>query len=90
MHSETQETIYVKDLKKVKRLGYLLERVLFIDDTPDKMARNYGNAIYVSPFEGDDKDNELEVLLKYLLAIQFEPDYRNVEKRGWRNRAIST
>lgn len=87
---ETQETIYVKDLKKVKRLGYLLDRVLFIDDTAAKLARNYGNAIYVRPFEGDDADRELEKLHSYLRSIQYETNYRVLEKRGWRNRFDGT
>lgn len=50
---EQQETCFVKDLKKIKRLGYDLKRVLIVDDTPQKAQRNYGNAIYVSPFYGD-------------------------------------
>ena len=86
MHGETMETVYIKDLKKLKRLGYSLDRILFIDDTRGKMARNYGNAIYVTPFEGADEDNELEGLLGYLSSIQNEPNFRKVEKRGWRNR----
>lgn len=86
MHGETMETVYIKDLKKIKRLGYSLERILFIDDTRAKVARNYGNAIYVAPFEGDDQDNELERLLSYLNSIKHEPNFRSVEKRGWRSR----
>lgn len=86
MNGETLETVYIKDLKKVKRLGYSLERILFIDDTPGKMARNYGNAVYVTPFEGDEQDDELERLADYLSTIRNEPNFRWLEKRGWRNR----
>ena len=86
---ETLETIYVKDLKKVKRLGYSLERVLFIDDTPQKMARNFGNAIYVAAFEGSDQDTELAMLLDYLRSIRHHPNFRQIEKRGWRHRPTS-
>lgn len=82
---ETLETIYIKDLKKVKRLGYSLDRILFVDDTPNKMSRNYGNAIYIQPFEGSDDDCELPKLAKYLSKIRNEPNYRTIEKRGWRN-----
>ncbi len=89
MHEETRETVFLKDLKKVKRLGYALERILFVDDTPAKMARNYGNAIYVRPFEGDDDDNELALLLKYLQSISRERNFRGLEKRGWRSRALN-
>lgn len=68
----------------MKRLGYNLERVLFIDDTPNKMVRNFGNAIYVTPWEGDPQDTELANLLSYLQSIGHEPNYRKLEKRGWR------
>lgn len=86
MNGETMETVYIKDLKKVKRLGYSLERILFVDDTPGKMARNYGNAIYVTPFEGNDRDGELPRLLMYLHSLEKEADFRKLEKRGWRSR----
>src|SRR5262245_29538358 len=36
MHSELFQVEYIKDLKKVKRLGYDLDHVLFVDDTPSK------------------------------------------------------
>lgn len=51
-----------KGLAKVRRLGWSLKRVLIIDDEPIKLRKNYGNAIYVSPFEGAKEDNELELL----------------------------
>ena len=47
---ESYETDYLKDLKKVKRLGYDLRLVLILDDTPRKVRRHYGNAVYVPPF----------------------------------------
>lgn len=83
---ERMETVYIKDLKKVKRLGYALERVLFVDDTPSKMARNYGNAIYIQAFEGQAEDDELIRLARYLEAIHNEANFRDLEKRGWRSR----
>ena len=82
---ECMETQYLKDLKKVKRKGFALERVLVVDDTSHKLARNYGNAIYVAPFEGDPGDRELHWLLDYLTTLQHVPNVR-VEKRGWRNK----
>ncbi len=87
MNAETMEMVYIKDLRKVKRLGYSLERILFVDDTPAKVARNYGNAIYVQPFEGQEVDEELSRLLKYLQSISKESDFRKLEKRGWRSLA---
>ncbi|QDT96480.1 HAD family hydrolase [Gimesia aquarii] len=77
---------FVKDLKKVKRRGYDLDKVLIVEDTPQKVERNYGNAIYVAPFYGDDTDQELKFLSEYLLRIRSLPDLRRIEKRNWKNR----
>lgn len=83
---ETFETEYVKDFKKVKRAGYDLARVLIVDDTRHKTARNYGNAIHVVPFEGDCGDLELPLLLKYLECLAHAENFRAVEKRGWKSK----
>ena len=64
------EEDYVKDLKKVKRLGYRLERVLIADDTPRKVRRHYGNAVYVPPFFGDPEDGTLPRLAGYLISLR--------------------
>ncbi|MDA9773882.1 HAD family hydrolase [Saprospiraceae bacterium] len=76
---------YVKKLEKVKKHGFDLKRVLIIDDTPHKSSENYGNAIYPSIFEGDQKDGELTQLLDYLISIKDVENYRRVEKRNWRD-----
>jgi len=76
-----------KDLHKVRRLGRSLKRVLIIDDEPIKLRKNYGNAIYVRPFEGNREDNELELLATYLNIISSHEDMRSIEKRGWREKA---
>lgn len=86
-HPEWQSSYWVKDLKKVKRAGYDLDRVLIVDDTPRKLERNYGNAVYVRSFEGDQSDNELQQLAPYLMSLADCPNVRTIEKRGWRSRA---
>lgn len=78
---------YVKHLSKVAAKGWPLENILIVDDTPEKSARNYGNAIYPSPFEGDRNDSELVLLGKYLAVLQDCENVRKVEKRDWRSRA---
>lgn len=83
---EQQEQIWLKDLRKVKRAGYDLERVLIVDDQPEKLSRSYGNAIYVSPFTGDPSDDELPALLEYLTLIADKPNFRSIEKRRWRSK----
>lgn len=83
---EWQSYYYVKDLRKVKRCGYDLNRTLIVDDTPRKVERNYGNAIYVTPWFGDDRhDNELQRLAAYLPKLCGEPNLRRIEKRNWKN-----
>ena len=86
LNPETFETDFIKDLRKVKRLGFDLNRTLIVDDTPSKVCRNYGNAIYVSPFVGDEEDTDLSVLDRYLHSLHALPDFRKLEKRGWRTR----
>jgi RNA polymerase II subunit A small phosphatase-like protein len=84
---ERFETIYLKDLKKTKPFGFGLGQILFVDDTPSKLSRNYGNAIYVAAFEGSLADDELPRLQRYLETIRTANNYRTIEKRGWRNLA---
>ena len=81
---ELQEIYYVKDLKKVSRMGFDLDRMLIVDDTPKKVERNFGNAIYVKPYFGDPDDSELRDLSGYLKSLSQLPNVRCVEKRGWR------
>ena len=75
---------WVKDLRKVRRLGYDLRRVLFIDDTARKLERSYGNLVRVRPFKGDPDDDELLHLARYLDRLDREENIRAVEKRYWR------
>jgi RNA polymerase II subunit A small phosphatase-like protein len=81
--SELFDEYHAKDLKKVRRLGYRLARVLIADDTPRKVRRNYGNAVYVPPFLGDPDDHVLPLLARYLISLRGVADVRTVEKRGW-------
>lgn len=76
-----------KRLNKLKRFGWPLERVLIVDDSPEKCATNFGNAIYPTPFEGDESDNELKYLAGYLQELRECPNYRKIEKRRWRSTA---
>ena len=78
----------VKDLKKVRRRGYHIERVLMIDDSPEKLERNYGNHLQISPFEGDRDDRELMAVLPFLQWLKEQPDFRTIEKRNWRTRDV--
>lgn len=85
LHPETREEVRVKDFKKLKRAGYSLDRVLVVDDSPEKHSRNYGNLIRIRPYLGDDSDSELRDLLPFLDWIRTHENVRRIEKRTWRS-----
>ena len=74
--AEQFEEYHVKDLKKVKRMGYRLDRVLIADDTPRKVEQHHGNAIYVPPFFGDPEDETLPRLARFLISLRDVPNVR--------------
>mgnify|MGYP002778968918 CR=1 FL=1 len=82
---ETYEYEWLKNLTKLKRRGYKLENVVMVDDTPTKLAKHYGNLVPVKSFEGNDLDNELSLLPKFLEKLKTVENVRRVEKRYWRN-----
>ncbi|SEC79268.1 carboxy-terminal domain RNA polymerase II polypeptide A small phosphatase [Tenacibaculum sp. MAR_2009_124] len=77
---------YIKPLKKVKKLGFKLERTLIVDDTPHKCIENYGNAIYPKEYLGQNDDDELLFLAKYLKTLKDEKNVRKIEKRDWKKK----
>jgi RNA polymerase II subunit A small phosphatase-like protein len=74
----------IKDLKKLKRRGYNLDRVLFVDDRACGLERNYGNHVLVAPYTGNLEDDELRWLARYLVQVAPQPNLRAIEKRGSR------
>jgi RNA polymerase II subunit A small phosphatase-like protein len=85
---ESGERYDLKDLKKVKRKGFPLERTLMIDDSPEKLGRQYGNHLRLHPFEGDAEDRELLDVLPFLDWLRMQDDFRRIEKRTWRKREL--
>ena len=79
---------FIKQLKKVKRLGWKLERTLIVDDTPAKCIKNFGNAVYIREFEGALDDEELSLLSEYLSSISHRSNFRRFEKRMWRSETL--
>ena len=77
---------WIKDLKKIKKVGFRLEQVIAIDDTPQKHERNYGNLVRISEFTGQRDDKELLYLIEYLRELSNVENIRAVEKRGWQRR----
>ena len=87
LDTERRESVWLKDLRKVR--GYDLDRVLIVDDEPVRLARNYGNAVYVTPFEGNPNDLERSLLLSYLENLRHTADFRTIEKRAWRSQVMT-
>lgn len=77
---------WAKNLNKVKKLGYDLDKVVMVDDTPTKLTRHYGNLIRVNSFVGDAMDNELALLQTYLAALASADNVRAIEKRNWHSK----
>lgn len=82
---ESDEFIWIKNLKKVKKLGFDLDKVIVVDDSPEKLLFNYGNLLRVDPFYGDKNDDELIHLMKYLSFLEKEPNIRAVDKHRWKD-----
>jgi len=74
---------WIKDLKKVKRLGFKLEQTIMVDDTPSMLERQYGNLVPIKRFKGEPEDRELLKLMEYLMLLKSEPNIRKLEKRFW-------
>jgi Dullard-like phosphatase family protein len=88
LDTESQEIHFVKNLKKVRQLGFSLDQVVIVDNDPHTFADNYGNGIPIIAFHGAPDDDELPRLLKYLEYLASVENIRKVEKRGWRQRSI--
>jgi RNA polymerase II subunit A small phosphatase-like protein len=85
---EMFEHYWRKNLHKVRRKGWPLERVIVVDDTPRKWEQSYGNLVRVRAFEGDPADDELPLLLRYLEELRHVPNVRRIEKRYWRQHVL--
>lgn len=84
-----QSPVFMKRLKKIKKLGYSLDRTLIVDDKPAGLRENFGNTIIIPEFNGDQQDSELIHLGKYLMKIKDTPNFRKLEKRNWRSETLS-
>lgn len=78
--------VYEKRLKKLKKKNFKLEKIIIVDDSPEKTKTNFGNAIYVNGFKGNSNDNELIHLHDYLVSkIKAVENVRIIEKRDWKS-----
>ncbi|MDX8404529.1 MAG: HAD family hydrolase [Mariprofundus sp.] len=76
---------WIKDLKKVQKNGWNLNRMLVVEDKPENLARQYGNVIRITPYSGDRDDQELKRLMPFLLELKGIENIRKIEKRGWKH-----
>jgi carboxy-terminal domain RNA polymerase II polypeptide A small phosphatase len=83
---ERDMSYWEKRLEKLKKKGFALEKILIVDDSPEKAKSNFGNAIYIKSFMGDPADGELSLLYAYLLTLKNVENIRKIEKRNWRER----
>ncbi len=81
---EHRQFYWVKNLRKVKRMGFSLERVVMIDDSSEKVKLHYGNHLRLRPFVGEAEDQELRLVLPFLDKLRHSVNLRKVEKRYWR------
>jgi carboxy-terminal domain RNA polymerase II polypeptide A small phosphatase len=90
---ETDMLYWRKDIKKIHpSLGWSKNRIIAIDDSPEKWETSYGNYLRVKAFEGslvrvfegNQNDNELARLIPYLRYLATVPNIRAIEKRYWR------
>jgi TFIIF-interacting CTD phosphatase-like protein len=84
--SEKMKSYYLKNLAKLKRRGYSLDEIIMVDDTPQKLQKNYGNLVRITKWLGDLGDIELLQLSQYLLDFKDVINVRTIEKRGWQTR----
>ena len=65
-HTNLVDGVNIKDLSL---LGRPLEKIIIIDNIEENYQSQPRNGLNISDFEGDEKDNELDFLLKDLLKI---------------------
>jgi RNA polymerase II subunit A small phosphatase-like protein len=85
-NADTDSFVETKPLKKLARRGYDLNRIVALDDSPEKYEQNHGNLVRVAPFEGAATDDELQHALAYLTQLATVANVRTVEKRGWQQK----
>ena len=81
---ETGECYWAKNLKKVRRMGYPLERVIVVDNEARGLRQSYGNVVAVKSFLGQSTDEDLLLLTRYLGWLRTISNVRTVDKRNWK------
>lgn len=76
--------------KSLKKMGFNRSNTLIVEDTPENCIYNYGNAIYIRPFDilsGESRNDQSLLKLRYFFdELNETEDVRYVEKRDWERR----
>jgi len=83
---QTQERYWHKDLGQLVNDGYDTRAIIVVDDTPDSWSPYEDNVVPVSKYRGDPRDEELPLLLRFLMRLSRADDVRTVDKRYWQLR----
>jgi TFIIF-interacting CTD phosphatase-like protein len=67
--TESSGQSQIKDLRKLRRFGYLVDEIRAIDDTPEKYKRQLPNLIKIEPFRGNFEDNCLLKIRSHLESL---------------------
>ena len=76
--------VYVKPLRILQDFGYSLDKMLVVDDTPQKCVENFRNAIIPKPYLFDTSDRELLDLLIYLVGLKGSKNLTNHQHYKWK------
>ncbi len=62
---------------------YPKQRILVLDDRPENYAQGYGHLLKISSYTSQAADDELLILVTYLVSIAQQANLTAIEKRGW-------
>jgi len=77
---DTGNVTWLKDLKKVRRKGFNLDKVLVLDDRPAGLARHRGNLLRAPEWTGDPNDTFLLDVLPTLKRLSQADNIRETNK----------
>jgi RNA polymerase II subunit A small phosphatase-like protein len=64
VHEPSNSYVYIKDLRKVQSQGYTVDRIIIVDDSPEKIARQPRSHLQIKPYLGQTDDRELLAIAK--------------------------
>lgn len=76
--------VYVKPLRWLKDFGYKMEKIVIVDDTPEKCVDNFCNAIIPNSYCCNSQDIELLDLFYYLEHVKNSKDLTIFPHYKWK------